>query len=148
MRLLKDLFLVKINQFKKNCFKNLYFSKNNSFFFQVCSKKRFSNCAQTVRLNHKMGTNGNTSIVFYFYEQSNLFVHHSFVLKNFVQSQKWCPSLLLGNNGLVEIDGVNLETGFDRWIQIGFPHHVCVVQGKHKQRFLDFARNLNITIVE
>ncbi|XP_023338629.1 uncharacterized protein LOC111709235 isoform X2 [Eurytemora carolleeae] len=55
---------------------------------------------------------------------------------------------LLGNNGLVEIDGVNLETGFDRWIQIGFPHHVCVVQGKHKQRILDFARNLNITIVE
>ena len=55
---------------------------------------------------------------------------------------------LLGNNGLVEIDGVDLEAGFERWLAVGFPHHVCVVQGKHKQRFIKFAKNCNVVVVD
>jgi len=56
---------------------------------------------------------------------------------------------LLGNNGLVQVeDGVDLDEGFDRWLRLGFPHHVCVVQGHHKQRLVQFANNLDITVVQ
>jgi len=55
---------------------------------------------------------------------------------------------LLGNNGLVAVDGVDLEAGFPAWVRLGFPHHVCVVRGHHKRRFLDFATNCNVVIVK
>ena len=55
---------------------------------------------------------------------------------------------LLGNNGLVEVEGVDLEAGFDRWIQVGFPHHVCVVHGWQKTSLLQFVKNFDVTIVQ
>ena len=54
---------------------------------------------------------------------------------------------LLGNNGLVQVDDVDLDRGFDRWIQSGFPHHVCVVEGRRKDTFLRFANNFDIVIM-
>eukprot|EP00298_Acanthocystis_sp_HF-20_P000051 c10055_g1_i1.p1 GENE.c10055_g1_i1~~c10055_g1_i1.p1 ORF type:complete len:483 (+),score=196.43 c10055_g1_i1:33-1451(+) len=55
---------------------------------------------------------------------------------------------LMGNNGLVELEDKNMIKSFEKWVQNGFPHHVCVVQGYHKQTFIAFARHFDIVIVE
>ena len=61
---------------------------------------------------------------------------------------------LLGNNGLVEFEKTNkgytvnntLSNNFDlvelfnELVQQGFPHHVCVVEGKHAKRLTSFAK--------
>ena len=61
---------------------------------------------------------------------------------------------LLGNNGLVEFEDTNkgytlnnaisknfdLVELFDELVQQGFPHHVCVVEGKHAKRLTSFAK--------
>lgn len=56
---------------------------------------------------------------------------------------------LLGNNGLVNFGpNVNLVTAFQRWLQTGFPHHVCVVQGHHKERMAAFLHMKNVALLE
>ena len=56
---------------------------------------------------------------------------------------------LLGNNGRVEFDrDVDLVKGFDRWVQSGFPHHVCVVAGKCADKFLSLAAQLGIKVLQ
>eukprot|EP00092_Neocalanus_flemingeri_P014635 GFUD01015788.1.p1 GENE.GFUD01015788.1~~GFUD01015788.1.p1 ORF type:complete len:490 (+),score=133.83 GFUD01015788.1:100-1569(+) len=56
---------------------------------------------------------------------------------------------LLGNNGLVEFSPpVDLVEGFDRWLEKGFPHHVCVVQGKQKKILAKFARDHGVLVLE
>ena len=71
---------------------------------------------------------------------------------------------LLGNNGLVSFqsstndDGYttnntfsrnfNLVELFSELVQQGFPHHVCVVEGKHAKRLTAFAKQTgNVDIV-
>ena len=57
---------------------------------------------------------------------------------------------LLGNNGLVEFptNKINLTTKFEKWVQQGFPHHVCVVAGHHGKAFESLANHCNVTIVD
>ena len=55
---------------------------------------------------------------------------------------------LLGNNGLVELDGVDLDQRFDRWVEKGFPHHVCVVEGRRRAELLQLATNCNVVVVQ
>ena len=73
---------------------------------------------------------------------------------------------LLGNNGLVQINppvdlvdsferyGRELESllselsiSLSRWVDQGFPHHVCVVNGWHKKNLTQFAKNHNIVVL-
>ncbi len=57
---------------------------------------------------------------------------------------------ILGNNGLVELPsgcGINLTNDFPRWIQKGFPHHVCVVEGYHAQALTSLARHCNVDVI-
>ena len=55
---------------------------------------------------------------------------------------------LLGNNGLVKFDsGVDLRSGFDDWIQVGFPHHVCVAQGRHAVTLASLAKQCDVNVV-
>ena len=55
---------------------------------------------------------------------------------------------LLGNNGLVEFTGQgDLRVEFDRWLERGFPHHVCVVQGYHADTIKQFARDHGVQCV-
>lgn len=55
---------------------------------------------------------------------------------------------LLGNNGLVKVDGgVDLSLSFPRWVEQGFPHHVCVVQGRRRDCILQFARDHGVITV-
>ena len=53
----------------------------------------------------------------------------------------------MNNKPKVE-NGVDLDRGFDRWLQQGFPHHVCVVEGHHKTRFIQFASNFDVVVVQ
>ena len=53
----------------------------------------------------------------------------------------------MNNKPQVE-NGVDLDRGFDCWLQQGFPHHVCVVEGHHKTRFLQFASNFDVVVVQ
>jgi hypothetical protein len=34
-----------------------------------------------------------------------------------------------------------------RWVEQGFPHHVCVVEGRRGDRILQFARDHAVIIV-
>ena len=55
---------------------------------------------------------------------------------------------LLGNNGLVEFgNDVDLVTGFDKWVQNGFPHHVCVVEGKCAEKITKFAEQHDVIVL-
>ena len=55
---------------------------------------------------------------------------------------------ILGNNGLVEFnDDVNLVTGFNDWLQQGFPHHVCVVEGRNGSRLRAFCDQLGVKVI-
>jgi L-arabinose isomerase len=55
---------------------------------------------------------------------------------------------LLGNNGLVQFGpGVDLEEGFQRWVERGFPHHVCVVEGHHRRQLAQFARDHGVVVM-
>eukprot|EP01065_Artemidia_motanka_P000824 TRINITY_DN10390_c0_g1_i1.p1 TRINITY_DN10390_c0_g1~~TRINITY_DN10390_c0_g1_i1.p1 ORF type:complete len:488 (+),score=145.84 TRINITY_DN10390_c0_g1_i1:86-1549(+) len=56
--------------------------------------------------------------------------------------------VLLGNHGLVEVDGMDLVASFERWVQSGFPHHVLVVEGSHSDRIHAFARHFKLKRVE
>ena len=57
---------------------------------------------------------------------------------------------LLGNNGLVEfpLRKIDFTKKFDKWIQNGFPHHVCVVAGHHGKAFEALALHCNVSIVD
>jgi len=55
---------------------------------------------------------------------------------------------LLGNNGLVEIDGVNVLEWFDDLVHQGLPHHVMIVRGHHRYRLKRFARQKGIKWLE
>jgi len=55
---------------------------------------------------------------------------------------------ILGNNGLVEVrPPTNLVEGFARWVDNGFPHHVCVINGWFKKELEQFSRNHSVVIV-
>jgi hypothetical protein len=73
---------------------------------------------------------------------------------------------LLGNNGLVQFEksnhgffsnGItttnefNMVELFNDLIQQGFPHHLCVVEGKHAKRLSEFAKqtkNVNLVAIK
>ena len=56
---------------------------------------------------------------------------------------------LLGNNGLVELPkNFNMTTNFLKWIQQGFPHHICVVSGHHGQALTSLAQHCQVNILE
>ena len=72
---------------------------------------------------------------------------------------------LLGNNGLVQFQKTNnndhasvgmynhfdLVELFNDLVQQGFPHHVCVVEGRHAKRLATFAKqtgNVNVIAVK
>ena len=56
---------------------------------------------------------------------------------------------LLGNNGLVQIpSGVNLTEKFQKWIQNGFPHHVCVVAGHQGKAFESLANHCKVKVID
>jgi L-fucose isomerase-like protein len=55
---------------------------------------------------------------------------------------------LLGNNGVVDIDGVNVMEWFDELIHQGLPHHVMVARGHHRERLRRFARQIGINWIE
>jgi len=55
---------------------------------------------------------------------------------------------LLGNSGSVLFgQEVDLVEGFESWVQRGFPHHVCVVEGTHSRKLKQFARDHGVVIV-
>jgi len=55
---------------------------------------------------------------------------------------------LLGNNGLVEFeDGLDLRESFDSWLEQGFPHHVCVVEGHRRDLLAKFAREHGVKVL-
>jgi len=55
---------------------------------------------------------------------------------------------ILGNNGLVEVKPpTNLVEDFARWVDQGFPHHVCVISGWFKNLLEKFAKNHDVVIV-
>ena len=65
---------------------------------------------------------------------------------------------LQGNNGLVEFENTikrytvnnsvsnnfDLVELFNESVQQGFPHHVCVVEGKHAKRLTSFAKQTDM----
>jgi hypothetical protein len=55
---------------------------------------------------------------------------------------------LLGNNGLVKFDdSVDLRSDFDRWLQKGFPHHVCVAAGRHGVTLAGMGEQCGVTVL-
>ena len=55
---------------------------------------------------------------------------------------------LLGNNGLVRFEEpVNLIRNFRQWVQKGFPHHVCVVEGRKANLIADFCRQNEVIVL-
>jgi len=57
---------------------------------------------------------------------------------------------LLGNNGLVQFpEDISLCDKFNKWVQHGFPHHVCVVAGHHGKAFAALAKHCNnVTVLD
>ncbi|TRY70417.1 hypothetical protein TCAL_16408 [Tigriopus californicus] len=56
---------------------------------------------------------------------------------------------LLGNNGLVEFEAdVDLINSFEVWLQRGFPHHICVVEGRQGKKMAAFAEQSNVKVLE
>lgn len=55
---------------------------------------------------------------------------------------------LLGNNGLLEIDGVNVMEWFDDLVHQGLPHHVLISRGRHKTLLKHFARLMGLHFIE
>jgi len=56
---------------------------------------------------------------------------------------------LLGNNGLVQFGpNTDLVKGFNDWLQIGFPHHVCVVEGHRGSRIEAFCKQQGVKIIK
>jgi L-fucose isomerase-like protein len=51
---------------------------------------------------------------------------------------------LLGNNGIAEIEGVNVLDWFDEMIHQGLPHHLMIARGRHRARLKRFARQMGI----
>jgi L-fucose isomerase-like protein len=54
---------------------------------------------------------------------------------------------LLGNNGIAEIQGVDVREWFDDMIHMGLPHHVQVARGNHRGRLKRFARQAGIRFI-
>jgi L-fucose isomerase-like protein len=55
---------------------------------------------------------------------------------------------LLGNNGVAEIDGVDVTEWFDDMIHQGLPHHLLIARGHHRARLKRFARQMGILWIE
>jgi L-fucose isomerase-like protein len=55
---------------------------------------------------------------------------------------------LLGNNGLAEIQGVDVMEWFDEMIHQGLPHHLLIARGHHRTVLKRFARQLGIGWIE
>jgi L-fucose isomerase-like protein len=55
---------------------------------------------------------------------------------------------LLGNNGLAEIQGVNVMHWFDELIHQGLPHHLTIARGHHLEKLRRFARLMEINWIE
>lgn len=47
---------------------------------------------------------------------------------------------LLATNGLFETDDADVREWFDERVQIGMPHHVCLVEGSHRELLRRIAR--------
>ena len=56
---------------------------------------------------------------------------------------------LLGNNGLVEFPKgeVDLVHGFEQWVMRGFPHHVCVVEGRRADAIRNLAQLCDVQVM-
>lgn len=54
---------------------------------------------------------------------------------------------LLGNNGLLRVDDCDVVDYFERMLHEGMPHHLCLVEGHHKDRLLAFARSVGVKVV-
>jgi len=55
---------------------------------------------------------------------------------------------LLGNNGVAEIQGVDVMEWFDEMIHQGLPHHLLIAPGHHRVRLKRFARQIGISWIE
>jgi L-fucose isomerase-like protein len=55
---------------------------------------------------------------------------------------------LLGNNGVAEIEGVNVMEWFDEMIHEGLPHHVLIARGHHRVTLRRFARQVGISWID
>ena len=94
------------------------------YFLQFCNYKT----------KHFEYSKWNKSISFYF-----------IVLGNTIKPKRH----LLGNNGLVKLPtNFNMTSSFPKWIQQGFPHHICVVSGHHGQALFSLAQHCQVTVVE
>jgi L-fucose isomerase-like protein len=51
---------------------------------------------------------------------------------------------LLGNNGVAEIEGVDVMEWFDEMVHRGLPHHLLIAPGHHRARLIRFARQVGI----
>lgn len=54
---------------------------------------------------------------------------------------------LMATNGLFETNEVDIRTWFEEMVQIGMPHHLCVVEGKHRDTLRRVARLMNAEFV-
>jgi L-fucose isomerase-like protein len=55
---------------------------------------------------------------------------------------------LLGNNGVAEIQGVDVTEWFDEMIHQGLPHHLLIARGHHRARLKRFARQMGVSWIE
>ena len=51
---------------------------------------------------------------------------------------------LLATNGRARVRGVNVREWFDDMVHEGMPHHLCIVQGHHRDALLRVARTLGL----
>jgi L-arabinose isomerase len=55
---------------------------------------------------------------------------------------------LAGTNGLVRIDGRNVNDLFDRWVHAGMSHHVTVLGGRRREILRRLARMLKMEWID
>lgn len=55
---------------------------------------------------------------------------------------------LLGNNGVAEIQGVDVMEWFDEMIHQGLPHHLLIAPGHHRSKLKRFARQVGADWLE
>ena len=83
-------------------------------------------------------------VIFFFFK-----LHITFLSVQLIGNTVKPKRHLLGNNGLVELPkNFNMTTNFPKWIQQGFPHHICVVSGHHGQALTSLAQHCQVNILE
>jgi len=52
---------------------------------------------------------------------------------------------LFGNNGLIRFEGIDIRDRFEQLLHLGFPHHLLIARGEHKDTLRRLCRQLQIS---